>query len=177
MSCQRTPPSPTHSSLPLPLPLQLALTRQGRDEFTRVVEARHAAALQAKESACEAAVAAARAAADSEVAALRTRCEAAVRDSREKALAWRERYFEATRALEAAETAGARLGKDIARAEASAAAIAEVHGVREESERGQGEARPRQALAARDVHAGEDAAVLPVASGRDGRAAAAAAPR
>lgn len=107
--------------------LQLSLTRQGRDEFTRIVETRHAAALQAKETACEAAIAAARAAADSEVAALRARCEAAVRGAREKALAWRERYFEATRSLEAAEAAGAGLGRDIARAEAAAAVIAEAH--------------------------------------------------
>jgi hypothetical protein len=113
-------------SLPARCPrdVQLDVTRQGQAEFRCVAEARHAAALQAQQSAAETALAAAKAELAAEAQAIRERCAAAVRHTEERALEWRGRYFEAVARVEAGELAIARLGKDLEKVDVANAAAA-----------------------------------------------------
>lgn len=60
----------------------LSLSRQGHQEFARLVEQRHAGALQAKDASLEAALDAERARLNKEVDALRQRCEGMLREDR-----------------------------------------------------------------------------------------------
>jgi hypothetical protein len=93
----------------------LALSRQGYEEFKRVVEQRHAASLQAKDASLDSQLESFKAKMNKEVEEMRQRCEGIIKDRDLKVIEWRSRYFETVRKLEESQSNFDRLTRDLGR--------------------------------------------------------------